>query len=109
LIAKQLQFSRNTVNRYRNFNHYPAKSRPKSQRSTVLPYKEYLAKRWNEGILNKKQLWQEIKQQGYAGSAGSVYRFFDNIPKDAEKLPLLQLEIKNWTRSATHLPKYSFC
>ena len=48
-IARQLHISRNTVKRYRNYEHYPSKSRPKSQQSTVLPYRHYLARRWQEG------------------------------------------------------------
>ncbi|MDF9801403.1 transposase [Catalinimonas alkaloidigena] len=97
VIARQLKIGRNTVNRYRNFEHYPAKSRPKSQQSTVLPFREYLAKRWQDGERNIKQLWREIKKQGYQGSLGSVYRFFENIPKDADAVPLPELEVKNWT------------
>ncbi len=91
-IARQLKIGRNSVNRYRNFEQYPAKSRPESQQSTVLPFKEYLAKRWQEGERNIKQLWRELKKQSYSGSVGSVYRFFENIPKDADIVPLPELE-----------------
>jgi transposase len=96
-VARQLKIGRNTVNRYRNFEQYPAKSRPKNQQSTVLPFREYLAKRWQDGERNIKQLWREVKEQGYFGSLGSVYRFFENIPKDADTVPLPELEVKNWT------------
>lgn len=48
--ARQLQISRNTVNKYRHLDYYPAKSRPKRQQTTVLPYREYLAKRWAEAV-----------------------------------------------------------
>lgn len=48
VIARKLKIGRNTVNRYRNFERYPEKSRPKSQQSTVLPFREYLDKRWQE-------------------------------------------------------------
>lgn len=97
VIARKLKIGRNTVNRYRNFERYPEKSRPKSQQSTVLPFREYLDKRWQEGERNIKQLWREIKKHGYSGSLGSVYRFFENIPKDVDILPLPELEVKNWT------------
>lgn len=96
-IARRLHISRNTVRRYRHYDQYPAKSIPDHRKSTVLPWKEHLTSRWEEGERNIKQLWREIQQQGYSGSAGSVYRFFEYLPKDAETLPLPELLVKNWT------------
>ncbi|MEM6844232.1 MAG: ISL3 family transposase [Bacteroidota bacterium] len=96
-IAKRLKIGRNTVNRYRHMDRYREKSRPKKQQSTVLPYRNYLAKRWAEGERDRKQLWRELQQRGFAGTCGCIYRFFQNIPKDAEVLPIPELEVKNWT------------
>ena len=96
-IAKRLKIGRNTVNRYRHMDRYREKSRPKKQQSTVLPYRDYLAIRWAEGERDRKQLWRELQQQGFTGTYGCVYRFFSNIPKDAEVLPIPELEVKNWT------------
>jgi transposase len=96
-VARMLRISRTTVTRYKSLEYYPPKHIPKHQQSTVLPFKHYLIKRWEEGERNLKQLWREIQQQGYTGAAGSVYRFFENLPKDGQKLPLVELEVKNWT------------
>lgn len=96
-IARRLHISRNTVRRYRHYDQYPAKSIPEGRKSTVLPWKKYLTKRWEEGERNLRQLWREIKQQGYTGGPTSVYRFFEHIPKDAVTLPLPALEVNNWT------------
>ncbi|MEQ9441518.1 MAG: transposase [Cyclobacteriaceae bacterium] len=96
-IAKRLKISRNTVNRYRHMDRYGEKNRPKSQQSTVLSYRDYLAKRWSEGERDRKQLWRELQQQGFRGTYGCIYRFFKIIPKDAEVLPIPELEVKNWT------------
>lgn len=61
-IAKRLKIGRNTVNRYRHMDRYREKSRPKKQQSTVLPYRDYLARRWAEGERDRKQLWRELQQ-----------------------------------------------
>ena len=41
-------------------------------RSLLSPYQKYLQERWNNGCHNTSQLWQEIQQQGYQGSYGTV-------------------------------------
>ena len=105
-IAKKLQIGRNTVNKYRYLDYYPAKNLHINQLSSVLPYKEYLAKRWEKEERNKKQLWREISEIGYKGSPGSVYRFFEKLPKDVETIPVPELEIKNWRPSKI---KYLLC
>lgn len=96
-MAKRLKISRTTVSRYKSLDYYPPKHIPKHQQSTVLPFKNYLIKRWEEGERNLKQLWRELQKQGYKGAAGSVYRFFEHLPKDGQKLPLVELEVRNWT------------
>ena len=58
-IAKKLQIGRNTVNKYRYLDYYPAKNLHINQLSSVLPYKEYLAKRWEKGERNKKSNYGE--------------------------------------------------
>lgn len=97
-VARMLRMSKNTVKRYRDLKHYPTKSSSR-RLSTVLPWKEYLVKRWNQGERNQKQLWREIRAQGYAGSPVSVHRFFTHFPKEAKELSLPELEIKNWPPS----------
>lgn len=70
--------SRKAVTKYQYYSHYPARRLPKAQQSTVLPWKEYLVRRWNEGVCSYKQLWREIQQQGFSGSNLCVYRFWFN-------------------------------
>jgi transposase len=95
--AKRLNISRTTVTKYQALAYYPARYMPPDRRSGVLPWREYLIERWNQGERNIKKLWREIYEQGYRGAAGSVYRFFDTVPKDTVKFPDIELEIKNWT------------
>jgi hypothetical protein len=96
-VAKRLNISRTTVTKYQALAYYPARYMPPDRQSGVLPWRGYLTERWNQGERNIKKLWREIYEQGSRGAAGSVYRFFDKVPKDSVKLPNLELEIKNWT------------
>jgi transposase len=54
LIAHQTGLSRTTVNKYLNMEHPPARKTGKRSGSVIDPYKEYLVKRWNDGVRNAK-------------------------------------------------------
>jgi transposase len=96
-VAKTLNMSRTTITKYQALAYYPARHLPKDRQSTVLPWQGYLIDRWNEGERNIKKLFEQIREKGYPGAAGSVYRFFEKFPKDNVKVPRVELEIKNWT------------
>lgn len=87
-----LKLNRNTVLKYQYYEHYPAKHQPPCRKSTVLPWKDYLVKRWNEGEHRHLNLWHEIKLQGFTGHPLSVYRFLAQFKGVAAKIP--ELEIK---------------
>ena len=90
-----LKLNRNTVIKYQHYEHYPAKHQRTCRKSTVLPWKEYLVKRWNEGEHRHLSLWQEIKLQGFTGHPLSVYRFLAQFKVPEAKIP--ELKINNWT------------
>ena len=55
-------------------------SRPRRKyRSEFDPYAPYVLKRWQEGEHRGRQLWQEVKFQGYSGSERMVYRFLETL------------------------------
>jgi transposase len=87
--------NRKTVIRYQHYEHYPARHQPVSRQSTVLPWRDYLVKQWNEGEHRHRHLWQQIKLQGFTGHPLSVYRFLAQFKGAEAKIP--ELEIKNWT------------
>lgn len=89
---------RKTLDRYHYLDQYPAKSFSKRS-STLLPWKEYLVERWNNGERNQKQLWREIQAQGFKGGHLCVHRFFTHFSDGAKPLSLPELEIKNWSTS----------
>ncbi len=72
-IARKLGISKRTVYRYLQSATFPErKIRSDRGRSLLSPYKKYLLERWNNGCHNTAKLWQEIQQQGYQGSYGTV-------------------------------------
>ncbi len=58
-------------------------------RSMLDPYKKYLLERWNNGCHNTAKLWQEIQQQGYPGSYGTVAGYTRRF-REAQRLKTRQ-------------------
>jgi transposase len=56
-------------------------------------------KRWEQGCENGLQLWQEIKAQGYQGSARTVYRFLMSLRKKQRFI---------WKPEVPHAPLQDF-
>ena len=86
-IVKQLQAKGLTINQIRlqinrhfstvarcyQVEEFEKIKRDKGSR-LLKPYIKYLKKRWEEGCQNAKQLYREIKEQGYKGSDVTVRR-----------------------------------
>jgi transposase len=55
-------------------------TRPRRKyRSDFDPYAPYVLKRWQEGERSGRQLWREVRFQGYSGSERMVYRFLETL------------------------------
>jgi len=87
-IARHLNISRNTVKRYLAADAPPTYEGRGLHRSQITPYIAYLEKRWAEGCHNSRILWEEIRQQGYPGSYGSVRCFVRRYRTPKPHLPL---------------------
>jgi transposase len=81
LIAHHVGISRTTVNKYLNMQYPPARKTGKRSGSVIDPYKEYIVKRWNEGVRNAQQVYREIKEMGYPGSDQPIQRYFVQFRK----------------------------
>ena len=82
-IARQTGHSRNTIAKV--LCQPAPKSFAKPARRSILdPYKAYLADRFDKSGLSAKRLWEEVRAQGYAGSADVVERFIKPL-KDAKR------------------------
>jgi len=67
-IARQLQMGRVTVRRYATADAFPERAPHRRKPSQLLPYVDYLERRWAAGCHNGVQLWKELQGQGYGGS-----------------------------------------
>jgi len=76
LIAHQTGLSRHTVYTYLKMEHPPSRKTGKRSGSVIDLYKEYLVKRWNDGVRNAQQVYREIKEMGYTGSDQPIQRSF---------------------------------
>ncbi len=65
-IARKMGMQRATVRRFVRADEYPEVRAPRMP-SKVQPFAEYLKERWLAGCYNAKQLYREIKAQGYRG------------------------------------------
>jgi len=81
LIAHQLGISRQTVHTYLRLEHPPARKTGKRSGSVIDPYKEYIVKRWNDGVRNAQQVYRELKEIGYTGSDQPIQRYFVQFRK----------------------------
>jgi len=71
-IARMLSMDKNTVRDYLRTDTFPERKERASPPGKLDVYRDYLARRWNEGCQNALQLWREIQAQGFTGGATSV-------------------------------------
>lgn len=74
-IAARLGISRTTVGKYLNGSTFPERKTRATPSGSVEPYAEYLRRRWDEGCHNAKELWRELREQGFPGQPLAVWRF----------------------------------
>ncbi|WP_244422556.1 ISL3 family transposase [Ktedonobacter racemifer] len=82
-IAASLQVQRQTVRKYLRMPQFVDRRHSPSP-SQVEPYRAYLQQRWEQGEVMIKALWQEIQQQGFTGSYGSLRNFLHTWPLPQE-------------------------
>ncbi|MEK6482581.1 ISL3 family transposase [Catalinimonas sp. 4WD22] len=77
-IARHFKMHRQTVKRYMALNVLPKKSyshHMNAKGALTQDQKNWITRRWTEDGLNANQIFKELKQQGYKGSASCIYRY----------------------------------
>jgi transposase len=74
-IGRELGLNRNTVRTYLRAKEFPRRQTGQGSKTKLRKYAEYLQKRWLDGEENAERLFEEIQQQGFAGSVSAVRRF----------------------------------
>lgn len=105
-VADHLQMSRRTVSKYWSLDAYPKRQPGPQQISSVTPYFAYLVQRWQEGCQNCRQLFEEVRAQGYTGSYASVWRAIKQLasnevilmvnPRKPHPIPALSARQAAW-------------
>jgi transposase len=78
-IARELKIERQTARKYRDMDPF-RDGRTTARPSSVEPYRAYLEDRWAAGGTQARQLWDEVRAQGYRGPYKSVWNFLRNWP-----------------------------
>jgi transposase len=68
-IARQLRMHRRLVRKYLRVGSVPPRTPYPRRPSQLDAYADYVAQRWHVGCRNGAQLWRELRQQGFTGSA----------------------------------------
>lgn len=74
-ISRELGIGKNTAKRHIRAGEFPEQAVRKAKPSILAPYEPYLRARWTDGCHNAHSLWEEIRGQGFVGSAPLVRQF----------------------------------
>lgn len=86
-IARRLGVVPRTLQYWLTQKHGPY-TQPRKPRSSSLDRSmRYLRERWETGERNGTVLWQALKDQGYKGSAPTVYRHLEKLREQSVSLP----------------------
>ncbi len=87
-IAKRMGMSEKAVRNWLKRGVAPTWKRQFRRRSVFDPYAAYVLQRWQEGVHEAKQLYEEIRAQGFPGNVRIVQRFVQALRDDPEKITL---------------------
>ncbi len=87
-VAKRMGMSERAVRTWLKRGAAPTNERQFRRRSVFDPYAAYVLQRWQDGIHEAKQLYEEIQAQGFSGTVRIVQRFVQALRDDPEKIPL---------------------
>ncbi len=80
-IAKRLNISRNTVKKYL-LSPNPPKFQSRIYEKKIDPYRSAIDQMLEKGYIGTR-IYEELKEQGYKGSIGNIYRYIKEYKKDA--------------------------
>ena len=87
-VAKRMGMSERAVRQWLKRGAAPTNERQFRRRSVFDPYAAYVLHRWQDGIHEAKQLYEEIRAQGFSGTVRIVQRFVQALRDDPEKITL---------------------
>ena len=73
-IARQTGFDRRTIAKWIRADALPERSAAAPKTTSPRHFEDYLSRRWSEGCVRGRRLFQEIKARGYTGSFSNLER-----------------------------------
>src|SRR5262249_22434234 len=73
-IAQRVGLTRQTVAIWLRAGRFPERPPSAPRRMLITPYDPYLRERWQAGEQNSRQLWRELRAQGFRGGCETVRR-----------------------------------
>jgi transposase len=87
-VAMRMGMSERAVRTWLKRGAAPTNKRQFRRRSVFDPYAAYVLQRWQAGMHEGKQLFEEIRAQGFSGTVRIVQRFVQALRDDPEKVTL---------------------
>jgi transposase len=87
-VATRMGMSERAVRTWLKRGAAPTNERQFRRRSVFDPYAAYVLQRWQAGVHEGKQLYEEIQAQGFPGTVRIVQRFVQTLRDDPEKITL---------------------
>lgn len=87
-IAKRMGMSERAVRTWLKQGGAPTWKRQSRRRSVFDPYAGYVLEQWQAGVHEAKQLYEEIRAQGFPGKLRIVQRFVQALRADPEQITL---------------------
>lgn len=84
-IARRVRVSTYKIRAWLKAGAAPIHRRPHSHRSLFDPYAAFVLEQWQAGVHDGKQLYEAIRQQGYAGSLRLVRAFLQPLREQCRK------------------------
>ncbi len=87
-VATRMGMSERAIRTWLKRGGAPTNERQFRRQSVFDPYAAYVLQRWQDGIHEAKQLYEEIQTQGFSGTVRIVQRFVQALRDDPEKITL---------------------
>jgi transposase len=87
-VANRMGMSERAVRTWLKRGAAPTWKRQSRRRSVFDPYAPYVLERWQEGVHEAKQLYEEIRAQGFRGTVRIVQRFVQALVDEPKAIAL---------------------
>src|SRR2546421_3741888 len=87
-VAKRMGMSERAVRNWLKRGAAPSWKRQFRRRSVFDSYAAYVLKRWQEGVHEARQLYEEIRAQGFPGTVRIVQRFVQALVDEPKAITL---------------------